>query len=270
MGALFAVAPLSGASAATFAFTNGDILLGVHAYGGDGATQNVFFNLGSTTNFRDGITTGTLGNIGGTLDTVFGEGWYGRSNVLFGVFGNLNSQPNAGIGSRAAVNGDPSRTTYFSVPVPTPGDGNSLTINSSDGIGAAGTTFSGVENMVIGLTANPDGSATVTQATQPVQFSNSWSAYNGEGNAPFTTWPIGSVNARFGTGEPVRHADIHRITTTNTGASDLGFAVTPLTSHYINTISISPEGTISVIPEPSTGLLGLFAATLLAFRRNRA
>ena len=105
----------SSAFGATFAFTNGDLILGFQASGGTGNTKNVFFNLGSGVSARNGVGMGTtLGNIGTTLTGVFGSNWYTRSDVWFGVVGNLNGNPTSGVGSRTPVAGDPSRTFYVS------------------------------------------------------------------------------------------------------------------------------------------------------------
>jgi len=187
-----------------FTFTNGDLILGVQATGGTGATQNVFFNLGSGVYHRDnpgynfGVATngnnpfGTtgqtqIGNIGATLTLVYGANWYSRSDVYFGVIGNLNAQPTSGFGSTPAVAGDPSRTFYLSTPTTAVGGGLLVAPNSyaPATLGGGGTTLSGLEANLPGFTTQGDGAAILSQTTQPTEWNNSWSVRNPVPGASF-------------------------------------------------------------------------------------
>ena len=114
----------SSSAMGAFVFTNGDLILGFQATGGTGATKNVFVNLGSGVYHRDnpggsgnnpfGGSNTQIADISATLTLAYGGTWYDRSDVYFGIIGNLSSKPNTGIGAAGAVNGDPSRTVYVS------------------------------------------------------------------------------------------------------------------------------------------------------------
>jgi hypothetical protein len=268
-----------------FTFTNGDLILGFQATSGQGANQNVFFNLGAGTYHRDNPghalgdptsgnnpfgTTGqtTIGNIGATLTLVYGAGWYTRSDLWFGVVGNLNQQPNSGVGSRAAVDGDPSRTFYVSTPAATIAEGvlyaQGTFTPSSLGIG--GGNLSGLEGILPGLNTEADGAAILSQATQPVEWNNSWSVWNPTPGAAFGVF-TGGIQQNFGKSEDTTLVDLQRILSTNTGANPAGVIGG---GTYETTFGISSNGNVFAIPEPSTGLLSILAGAGLVFRRRRA
>jgi hypothetical protein len=240
--------------AAPFAFTDGDLILGVQAYGGTGASQNVFFNLGSGVAIRDNGNQGQVGNIGATLSAVFGANWYSRRDLYFGVAGNLSNKAPSGFGSVGPVAGDPSSTFYISQPATAPGGAaliNAATYPSSS-LSAAGTIFSGVETMLLGTVANPgltaraDKSALLDQTAMPVQWNNSWSQWNpslGGGLAAAFTVFTGGIQQSFGKNTPATYVDIQRILSTTTGAKPTGVAGG---GTYEATVGISQTGAITV------------------------
>lgn len=266
-GSAFAASSAMGA----FTFNNGDLILGFQATSGTGSTKNVFFNLGAGTNFRDNSSVGALGNISTTLSSVYGANWYTRSDLWFGVIGNLNSNPNTGIGSTGAVNGDPSRTFYVSTPTLNPGEGMLYGGNSYPGssLGSAGTSLSGMESMIVGLNTNADGSATLDQTTQPVEWSNGWSAWNpfvsGGQSAAFNVL-TGGIQQNFGKGTSSTAVDLQRVVTTNSGANPAGVIGG---GTYETTFLIGSDGSISAVPEASTSLLAAAAGVLVVMRRRR-
>jgi len=249
-----------------FTFNNGDLILGFQATGGTGNTDNVFFNLGAGTNYRDGITTGVVGNIGNTLSSVYGANWYNRSDLYFGIIGNLNSQPTSGIGSRTPVNGDPSRTFYLSTATSTVGEGSLIAAGtySSASLGTAGTTFSGMETMVATLNNEADGSAILNQTANPTGWNNSWTVRNPTPGAAFGIF-TGGIQQNFGKLTDYTYVDLQRVLATNTGANPTG---TVGGGEYMTTFGIADDGSIAVIPEPSTAMLGGLGLLAL-FRRNR-
>lgn len=282
---LFSAAVAMAASSAqgAFTFTNGDLILGFQATAGQGSTTNVFFNLGSGVYHRNnpgynfGVATngnnpfGTsgqtqIGNVNATLTLAFGSNWYDRSDVSFGIIGNLNSNPTSGIGSKAAVSGDPSRTMYVSQATETIGGSVLWTGYSTSALGIAGGSVTGLEGILPGLTTQADGAAILSQATQAVEWNNSWTAYNTTAGA-FNTFS-GGIQQNFGEGlsDTQTLIDLQRIVATNTGASPAG---TPGTGVYETTFSISRSGNIAAIPEASTSILAATAVSLLAFRRRR-
>jgi len=264
LGASLAFATSS--AMAAFTFTDGDLILGFQATSGTGSSQNVFFNLGSGVNLRDGNTAGILGNISTTLTSVYGADWYEREDLSFGVAGNLSAKPASGFGSAPAVAGDPSRTFYISKPTDTPGQTIPISGYNSSALGSGGTNLSGMENMILGLTTELDGAAILSQSSQPVEWAVGWTSLNTSANSfgVFT-----NIQQSFGGEGDFAYVDIQRILATTTGANPGGTAGG---GTWVGTIGIGSDGTITVIsaiPEPSTSLLAAAATGLLAFRRRR-
>jgi hypothetical protein len=268
-----------------FTFTNGDLILGFQATSGQGASQNVFFNLGAGTYHRDNPghafgdatsgnnpfgTTGqtAIGNVGATLTLVYGASWYTRTDLWFGVVGNLNQQPNTGVGSRPAVNGDPSRTFYLSTPAATVADGVLYAPGTftSGALGIGGGNLSGLEGVLPGLTTQGDGAAILSQSTQPVEWNNSWSTWNPTPGAAFGVF-TGGIQQNFGKSEDTTFVDLQRVLSTNTNASPTGVIGG---GTYETTFGISSNGNVFAIPEPSAGILTILAGAGLVFRRRRA
>jgi hypothetical protein len=265
------------AASAAFTFSNGDLILGFQATGGTGSTQNVFFNLGSPIDYRDGTNpSGEIGNISTTLSTVYGANWYDRTDLYFGVIGNLNGNVNSGIGNRGVVEGDPSRTFYLSSAAASPESGSLYGAGTftSASLGTAGTTLGGMETMLPGLTTEADGAAILSQDTQPVQWNNSWTVRNPTPGAAFTVF-TGGIQQNFGELGDTTYIDLQRVVSTNTTNTGTGWdgstAVAGVIGggQYVTTFAIGRDGSISAIPEPSTALLGGLGVLAL-LRRRRA
>lgn len=248
------VGGISPALGAPFAYTNGNLILGFQATGGTGSGQNVFVNLGSGTGFRDNGNQGTLGNIGATLASVYGADWYTRDDVWFGVIGNLNGNPNSGIGSAPAVNGDPSRTFYLSTAAATPGAGPLIAAASYPGpaLGSAGGLLNGTELVLLqdpttgvigGLQAEADGSAILDSTNQDhaTAWANSWTQWNPVPGASYTVF-TGGIQQNFGKAGSTTYVDVQRVLSTNTNASPAGVIGG---GTYETTIGISATGAIT-------------------------
>ncbi len=238
------IAACLGASAPVFAdpftFTNGDLILGFQATAGQGTTTNVFFNLGPAISHRDNGNLGVLGTIGSTLSAAYGNDWYSREDLYFGVFGNLNFVQATGIGGQGPVDGDPTRTVYVSRAAAAPGQALAWTGYTATGLGNAGGSFSGMEQMVVQLTVNADNSANLDQTTEPSKWNNGWT-YHNPPNAAFGVF-TGGIQQNFGKGGSATYLDVQRILGYTTGASPTG----PIgTGTYETTISISPTGVIT-------------------------
>lgn len=251
---------------AAFTVNDGDLILGVQAVSGTGSDKNLFFNLGSATAFRDAPSQGVIGNISTSLSLAYGATWYSRSDIWFGVYGNLNANPNSGIGSRPAVDGDPSRTTYASTPADIVGAGQLVAAGtfSSAALGSMNTKYSGLETAIQNLTAGADGAAIMDQALNPVEWNNSWTRWNPTPGAAFEIF-TGGIQQNLGKPTGTTWVDLQRIVSTNDGASPAGIVGG---GQYVGSFGISSDGTITAVPEPATAVLFLGAATL-AFRRRR-
>jgi hypothetical protein len=237
---------VSSALADPFVFNNGDLILGVQASAGVGSTKNVFFNLGAGTALRDNANQGLKGNIGATLTTVFGANWYTRSDVYFGVVANLRGNANPpGFGSVPAVDNDPSRTFYLSAAADAPGLGTLYAAASYPGssLGSASTALSGMETMVITLTAEADGSAILNQATQSVEWNNGWTTWNPTPGAAFSVF-TGGIQQSFGKATSSTYVDVQRVLSTNTGAVPTGVIGG---GTYEATIAISNTGAVTML-----------------------
>ncbi len=264
-GAAMAASP----AMAAFSFTNGDLVLGVQATGGTGNNVNVFFNLGSGVFHRDNPGVGTLGNISTTMSNAFGSNWYSREDVYFGVFGNLNQNPTSGIGSRAAVDGDPSRTVYLSSAAANPGSGQTIAAGTygSSSLGGGAGNFAGMETILTDLdsTSNADDTIVINSTDNPVEWNNSWSKWNPTPGAAFEIF-TGGIQQNFGKAGNTTYVDLQRVLATNTGANPTGVVGG---GTYENTFGIMSDGSIVSVPEPSSSMLLLGAMTLLGLRRRR-
>ncbi|MEO5913114.1 MAG: hypothetical protein ABIS50_02700 [Luteolibacter sp.] len=238
------IASAASSFAAPFAFQNGDLILGFQAIAGTGASQNVFVDLGSAVSLRDNGNAGQLANIGTTLTTVFGSNWYSRTDLYFGVIGNLNfGRETAGFGYQAPVNGDPSRTIYISQPAVSAGSAQIIpaAAYSTNALGVAGNNLAGMENMLVTLTAQANGSAILDQTSQSIEWQNGWTTWNPSSGAAFNTFD-GGIQQNFGKAGSATYVDIQRVLPSNTGAVPAGVAGG---GTYESTISISSTGVIT-------------------------
>lgn len=235
-------------------FKDGDLILGVQAYGGTGSSQNLFFSLGAGTAIRDTPNKGRVGNIGATLSKAFGSNWYSRTDLYFGVIGNLNSESPSGVFGKAPVAGDPSRTFYIGQPTALPGQAPVIPAGThvSGALGSAATKLAGMEGMLLGVNATPpleaeaDKSAILDQTAQPVEWNNSWSIWNpslGEGLGPAFDIFNGGIQQSFGKTTDATYLDIQRILATNTGAVPAGVEGG---STYESTVAITRTGDIYI------------------------
>lgn len=268
LGGLSAAFTASSAMGA-FTFTNGDLILGFRATSGVGSTKNVFFNIGSGIYHRDNGSPNSpdvRGNISTTLTTVFGSNWYTRNDIRFGVVGNLNTSSPGSPTFTPAVSGDPSRTFYVSTPTVAPGLGAYYGASTfvSAALGSAGNKFSGTETMVVGLTDEADGSAILDQGTQPTEWNNGWTTWTNSGFAYDT---FADIEQTFGQSGASTYVDIQRVLATNTGASPSGVVGG---GTYTTTLAIGSNGSVYMIPEPSTSVLAGLAGLALTLRRRRA
>jgi hypothetical protein len=229
---------VTAATGATWPPAKGDLLLGVQATGGTGATTNVFFNLGPAHALRDNPNpAGVLVNLNDELTAAFGAGWAARTDLYFGVIGVKSKNAPFGLGSVAPENGDPSRTIYVSRGTTVPGASIPWSGFSISALGSAANNHHGQvdgDTPAINhstIVANGEGVAAVSQSANPVPWNNSWSTWNpvpGPAYGVFT----GGIQAQMG--NAANHVDLHRIVVTSGVGS------------YISTVTISNTGDVTI------------------------
>ncbi len=218
------------ATAANWPPAAGDLILGVQATGGTGATTNVFFNLGSASALRDNPSPGTVVNLDAELQAAFGASWATRTDLYFGVIGVLTNNPAFGIGSEPPVNGDPGRTIYASKGTTTAGSATPWSFNAPGLAGPAGIV-QGQYTALATISANGNQVMTMIQASHPTQWNNSWTIYNPVPGAGYTSFTSGIQAQMSGSGAIV---DLFRILgSTGTGS-------------YITSVTLSTSGDVTV------------------------
>lgn len=219
------------ATAAPWPPAPGDLILGVQATGGTGATTNVFFNLGPAHTLRDDPNpAGTLVNLDTELTAAFGAGWSSRTDLYFGVIANRSNATPSGIGSAAPENGDPARTIYTSKGVAVAGTGTPWTGFSVSALGLAATAHQGQLAAIDNVSANGNNVMTLIQASNPVEWNNSWSQWN---PTPGTAYSIFSGGIQAQINATAALVDVFRIVSTSGSGS------------YVTTISLAANGDVT-------------------------
>lgn len=251
------LALLSSSAIAAWTFSDADLVIGFQATGGQGSTTNLFFNLGNSYQFNQDPSLGTVGNINDDLVATYGAGWFGRTDLHFGVIANRSNLSTTFEPGTPGVS-DPGRTFYLSVPTVEVGGSNLRPQFGSSSLGTGGSNYAGLRTNLPGFTetAFGDGVAALNQAALPVQWNNSWSVWNPTPGAAFGVF-TGGIQQSFGAGGTESIVDIQKMV-----------ASTPST--YVGSVIIGSNGSISAIPEASTSLLTLAAGALLTFRRRRS
>lgn len=252
------LALLSSSAMAAWTFSAADLVIGFQATGGQGSTTNLFFNIGNSYAFNTTSTPyGLVGNINDDLVSAYGSNWSSRADLYFGVMAN-RSNLTVGIEPGTPGVSDPGRTVYVSAPTVTIGGASLRSQFGSGTLGTTGTNFSGLKNVLVTLTetANGDGVASLTQAAQTSQFNNNgWSKWNPTPGAAFGTL-TGGIQQNFGGTRSTAIVDIQRMV-----------ANTP--TEYVGSVIIGDNGSITVVPEPSSSLLAAAAGAFAFFRRRR-
>lgn len=226
----------------------GDLFLGFRASGGQGASTSLLVNLGNDTAFPTTLGTNitlNLGSLGLDLIATYGNAWFSRDDLSWGIFGGRQNSGNpilyASIGKEGL--GAPSAAWP------------ALSLDARNG------TYSKINSV---LTACTNSTATANSPTATLQTN---AANDGSYNfqvATAGTTDFGSlsqwtgIEGTFAAGTSGTALDVYRIA--GSGVTQRG------------TFAISDNGvvTYSVVPEPSSSFLLVTAGALLGARRRRA
>jgi|GEM_PF-6469710 len=209
----FAGLPFSIPSAhAALPYSNGDLLLGFRAGGGQGATKDYVVNIGSASQFLSGTGTvpvSSLGNIAADLAGagLFGGSWNTRADVFWGIAG-------------TDLAADPANTLYATrARAPLSTQAISYVRRSTSSQSA---TNSIIHAFISGY-LNSDPNATVAGATiQATSFANSYASFTA-GNVDFGFFA--NVEGDFGAGAAGTILDLFRVTpnANGGGSQHLGY-----------------------------------------------
>lgn len=253
--------------------------------GGVAQDNTYLFDLGQASNYREntasGVSVSTISggpassNIAADLVNAFGSGWADDGTVRWMVIGNIGS-------TSPTVSGDPARTNYLSRAVAViPGSGVSTTIPnlSPTNNGILSTNIESVFDNVVNATSGANAAGAIIAKTAPASIDEflppATSTFFGIGTNPYQTFNAGTITdngaAQLG---PIEGAlDIYRFIHTATdadltaGYSD-GDAVVRQ-GQFIGTLVLSSGGDLSIVPEPSSALLGAAGVLGLCLRRRR-
>lgn len=227
------------AQAAPFEFEDADLLLAVQAVAGDGTTKNLFFNLGDTVTIKNTPNQGVVGDISDDLEDAFGNDWWTRTNLYFGVFGNRsNLSTTLEPGTPPLI--EPGRTIYVSTQTTVAGAAALRGQFSTSTLGTGAGSYAGLRSVLTqsnpgnpddDFTASASGAAVLDQSTQPVSWNNSWSSKNPTPGTGFVIYANGIQNSFGQIGSNEVLVDVQRMTPS-----------TPTT--YVTTVGINSSGQI--------------------------
>lgn len=228
------------AQAAPFLFSDEDLLLGVQATGGTGASQNLFFNLGDTVAVKNNPNQGVVGTIGAELAATFGNNWYDRTDLFFGVFGN-RSNLSVAIEPGNPPTTEPGRTVYVSRAATVAGGANLRASISSNSLGTGGTSYGSLKTNLLWsdplndgtFTATAGGATIMDQVINPVPWNNSWTKWNPPAGAAAFSVFSGGIQNNFG--KPPGTTEV---------LVDVQRMVGSTTATYVTTVGINSNGQI--------------------------
>jgi len=246
------------ASSEAASVATGDLIVGFRALSGQGAGTSYVVSIGQASLYRDADSTVTVSSTGGTYDrgdigadlaTIYGADWYTRTDLVWAVVGTTGS--NDIYGSRA-------ETTPGTVPA-------AWVFNTS---GARSTVSGNINNVIgIGLPGGLDDATAVAGSIYAGKetdgSANAWRGYLGAGGVAGQAGATG--NTDFGAfpgdieGNVTQSLSLFNIT--GSGSAN---------SSYVGSFSISSNGAITMVPEPSSLFALLGGSTLLIARRRRS
>ena len=257
-------------STAAIIYTDGDLLLGFRATGGQGGSTDYLVNLGSASSIVNSLTpiTFSLGNIGADLSTIFGS-WSTRADVLWSVSGVQKIAGNGFVNNTMFATRSDAVDGPLGTNTTTP-----WTRPSSFGAGAPAGKVQGLgQKYGLGTTgataADQIESANASGALiQPTSQANSYASYqpggpNTTGSTAFGSFADASgIEGNFSQGAAFSVLDLYTVVP-GSGAAAFAGNVTITNSAGLTFI---PAG----IPEPSAAVaLTLGGMVLASLRRRR-
>ncbi|RYD49411.1 MAG: hypothetical protein EOP85_01665, partial [Verrucomicrobiaceae bacterium] len=239
------------AHAAPFVFSGDDLVLGIQASGGTGASQNIFVRLGNTVTIKNSPNRGVVANIAADLTATYGDDWFSREDVFFGVFGNRSGvSPGTDPGTAGQ---EPGRTVYLSSPTTTAGGSllraqfgtNTLSRGCSNYGGMRDVLTRSTSSNTEVLEATASGATVMDQAIHPVSWNNSWTVRNPVSGASFEIF--NAMQNSFGKGTEVL-VDIQRMTPS-------------APSTYVATVGIAANGDVRIFTASQTSPFQAWALT---------
>lgn len=244
-----------GLQAAPFVFNEEDLLLGVQAVGGTGASQNLFFKLGNTVTIKNTPNQGVVGTIATDLSATFGANWFERTDLYFGVFGNRsNLSPTLDPGTAPQ---EPGSTAYLSVQTTAAGAANLRPQFGTSSLGGACTRYAGLKGVLRGttpgntdtFTATASGATIMDEAIHAVSWNNSWTHWNPVPGAAFLSF-TGGIQNNFG--KPISVTEV---------LVDIQRMVPNAPTTYVTTVGINSSGQIRLFRPAAASAYDTWLAT---------
>jgi hypothetical protein len=268
---------LAGATFASAAFNNGDLIMSFQATGGTGASQTVAANLGAGYSFRD-ATGNALNviNLGSLLSSTYGASWYDRTDLYMTINGLRSAGGSPANQGGPVVDGDARNATYMGY---TRDNGAALTYTpfsmTASQVRAAGsqlTTYNATVATALAsvnqATISTDTVNTIEDFTTPnsggTRLAN-WVSFNSAALTTFSSGTLFSVNGTAYQGAmTLQRLNAYDGTTGALAGNVVVNGISAGTGSNEGFFAITSSGQvdyIAPIPEPGTwAALAIFAA----------
>jgi hypothetical protein len=261
-------------SSAAVTYSVGDLLLGFHTAAGTGSGTSFVVNLGSAASYKTNPgTVPAVNDLNAVLTSTYGNNWFSRTDLYWGIAGVRDSSPEGGTG---VINGDAKGTIYISRAASAPGASTAWSLASGSTVISAATsivTMQGANGDDLTLTGGFEGSteAANTGGRGVLQDEgtaiNSWDEFNPIGGAAFGGILTGGVQGPLsGT---TAYLDLYRVVGRPDSSASPNDAAGA--GRYITTFSLNSQGIIAAtaVPEPGAGLAAALVVCGAILRRRR-
>jgi len=279
---------LAGATFASAAFNNGDLIMSFQATGGTGVNQTIAANLGAGYSYRE-ATVNSLNviNLGSLLSSTYGNSWYDRTDLYVSLNGVRSAGYNPSNGGSPVVNGDARNAIYIGR---SKTDSDPLSYNpysyTAAAMGTTGTQMSTYNGTVATALASVNQATIATSTVNTIEDFTvpksggartvNWSVFSADANQAFSSGALFSkggtsyegaltlqrINRVDGTTGSLAGNVVVPGISAGTGSNEGFFAIT----------SSGQVDYIAPIPEPGTwAALAIFAtgAGVATWRKRR-